>query len=135
LPVTRVSYRKLGGANVTPNANEIYPVEISWETVTGAKGYMVYRSTEKDKGFKPISGKVSELSFTDASLTVVGTVYYYKVLSLNSKDVGAFAEQSGMVSCYGWLSPRGFFRTMEKTTLSSQKKLTLMNKANNMDKA
>ena len=134
LPVTRVSYRKLGGANVTPNANEIYPVEISWETVTGAKGYMVYRSTEKDKGFKPISGKVSELSFTDASLTVVGTVYYYKVLSLNSKDVGAFAEQSGMVSCYGWLSPRGFFRTMEKTTLSSQKKLTLMNKANNMDK-
>lgn len=134
LPVTSVSYKKLGGDDVTANTNDVYPVEINWVAVNGAKSYMVYRSTEKDRGFKAVSGVISDSSFTDTSLTVVGTVYHYKVLSLNSKGVGAFAENSAITSCYGLLTPRGFFRTMERTTLSSQKKLTLMNKPNNMDK-
>lgn len=59
-------------------------LEINWNSVKGANGYYVYRSTSKDSGYKKIatvSGK-NTVKYTDTSLKT-GKTYYYKLRSRN----------------------------------------------------
>ncbi len=55
-------------------------VQISYGKVDGAKGYVIYRSTKKDSGFKKIATvkKATTLQYTDKKCKT-GTTYYYKV--------------------------------------------------------
>ena len=59
-------------------------LEINWNSVSGANGYYVYRSTKKNSGYEKIatvSGR-STVQYTDSSLKT-GKTYYYKVRSRN----------------------------------------------------
>ena len=63
-------------------------VALSWNKVTGAKEYEVYRSTKKSSGYKKITS-VSKLKYTDKKVTSKKT-YYYKIRSyckVGSKNV------------------------------------------------
>lgn len=55
-------------------------VSLSWEKVTGASGYKIYRSTAKDSGYKAIKTVKSgaTVNYNDTKVTFNQT-YYYKV--------------------------------------------------------
>ena len=52
-------------------------IKTSWNAVTGATGYSIYRSTSPDSGFTYIKG-VTGTSYTNTGLTT-GTIYYYQI--------------------------------------------------------
>lgn len=132
----------LGGlSEYSPNNNEVYPVEITWEKPAkdNPAGYNVYRSTKPDSSFRKINDEplsAATYSFIDENETArAGTFYYYKVVSLNvlgqgKKSNGASKDSMG----YGAITRDQWFREYNKTILSSQTKLTLMHKPNDMDK-
>ncbi len=53
--------------------------QITWNAVTGASSYVVYRSTTKDSGFKQIATPTTT-SYISTGLTT-GSMYYYKIKS------------------------------------------------------
>ncbi len=78
-------------ASQTPNLTIQSPgtgiVNLSWDEVATAKGYLVYRSTKSNKGFKKV-GKLtgsSDTFWSDLEVPV-GTSYYYKVRSYRYID-------------------------------------------------
>lgn len=120
------------------NANGVHAVKITWEAPDdeGLAGYNIYRSTKADKGFKKINESPvpsSETSYTYLDEQAkAGTYYYYRVLSLNS--LGQGANYSNTEYGYGALTTYQYLREYIKTTLNSQKKLTLMHKSGNTAK-
>ena len=67
---------------------------ITWETVEGATGYAVYRSTKSGSGYQKIgNAKPGECSYSDAKASK-GKTYYYKVVALTGNVASA---QSGYV--------------------------------------
>ncbi|MFZ5974691.1 MAG: fibronectin type III domain-containing protein [Bacillota bacterium] len=60
-------------------------VRISWDAVSGADGYTVYRSTTSTGDYTPVKDTAST-SYTDTGLTT-GQTYYYKVEAYN--DAGS----------------------------------------------
>lgn len=63
-------------------------VTLSWDKVSNASGYSIYRSTQSGKGYKKI-GDVSSantLTYTDKSVEE-GNVYYYRIAA-NNKITG-----------------------------------------------
>lgn len=61
---------------------------VSWSDVSGEKGYVLYYSTSKDKGFKKVSTyKSNTLSAEKAKLTS-GKTYYFKVRAYKSTEDG-----------------------------------------------
>ena len=65
-------------------------IDLAWDSVTGADGYALYRSTSPDSDFSWI-GSTSSSSYTDESLTA-DTSYYYRVY--------AYSEVAGLGSGY-----------------------------------
>lgn len=141
------------------NSNGVHAVKITWKAPEGgAVSYNIYRSEKIDSGFKkitetPVSGDKTEyIDRNDAAKA--GTIYYYYVLSLNSLEQGANKSEidaptleNGIIKTknadgspcgrgWGWgaLSAWQYMREQRKTVESSQKKLTLMHKPNNLDK-
>ena len=68
-------------------------VSLSWNTVSGAAGYYVYRSTAADGTYDKV-GSPDGNTYTDTGLTAT-SAYYYKVSAHNSGGEGA---QSSAVS-------------------------------------
>lgn len=60
-------------------------ITVKWKKITGANGYVVYRSTKKSSGYKAIKTikKGSTVSFTNKNLKK-GKRYYYKVRAYKS---------------------------------------------------
>lgn len=118
------------------NANGVHALTLTWEAPTGGAdgGYNIYRSAKANSGFK----KINESPITETSYTYLdeqakaGNYYYYKVLSLNS--LGQGANYSNVDHGYGALTAFQYVREYIKTTLASQKKLTLMHKSGNTAK-
>ena len=118
------------------NSNGVHAVKITWEAPSGGAdgGYHIYRSTKPDSGFK----KITESPVTDLfyiykdEQAKPGTVYYFKVLSLNS--LGQGANYSNSYGGYGALTTYQYVRQYIQSTLNSQKKLTLMHKSAATDK-
>ena len=83
------SYVKLSGkcaqpvAGVEINVKSGKPV-ITWEKITGAKKYEIYRATSEDGKYSKI-GTSTKTSYTDTKASV-GTTYYYKVVAAGSKS-------------------------------------------------
>lgn len=141
------------------NSNGVHPVKITWKAPEGgAVSYNIYRSEKLDSGFKkitetPVSGDKTEYIDRNEAAKA-GTIYYYYVLSLNSLGQGANKSEidaptleNGIIKTknadgspcgrgWGWgaLSAWQYMREQRKTVESSQKKLTLMHKPNNLDK-
>lgn len=66
-------------------------IELKWDKVSDSSGYVVYRSTDKDKGYKSVATIVSSsnVKYIDSSLTT-GTTYYYKIRAyknINGKQI------------------------------------------------
>ena len=127
--------------NYEANTNGVYPVKITWKAPNGESpyGYYIYRSTKPDSAFR----KISDVPVTGTSLEYIdsnetarpGTLYYYKVVSLNILMQGKNANgQSADSRGYGALTRDQWFREYNKTVKKSLGKLTLMHKSGDMDK-
>jgi len=79
--------------NVTATANSVSSITVSWESVKGATGYRIYRSTTADGTYSSVTSTSSTL-YADNSLSS-GTTYYYKVAAYNSNVT---SNQSGYAS-------------------------------------
>jgi len=83
------SYVKIAGACAQPQISSIgfnqdsgKPV-ITWDKVTGAKKYEVWRSTSRESGYQKLA-TVTKTTYTDTKAEV-GTFYYYKICAVGSK--------------------------------------------------
>lgn len=88
LKKTSVSIRKAG-------ANSI---GLSWKSISGAKGYLIYRSTTKNGTYKKVTKKAS-CSYTNTGLAG-GSKYYYKVVpfqKVNKSQVTIHGKESAIV--------------------------------------
>lgn len=127
----------------TVNKNEVYPLLVTWDSPTGGAdgGYDVYRSTKSSSGFKKVNtDAITDEYFVDTFASAKsGIMYYYKVISLNSLGQGKKSnnpedDAEHSARGYGAISLSQWFREYNKVVLSSQKKLTLMHKPNDLDK-
>ena len=57
-------------------------LKISWKKVSGAKGYIISRSTSKNSGYKKIDTVTGKTSYSDDTVKA-GKTYYYKVEAYN----------------------------------------------------
>ena len=118
------------------NANGVHAIKLTWQAPDGGAdgGYNIYRSTKPNSGFK----KINESPITETSYVYkdeqakAGNYYYYRIMSLNS--LGQGANYSNTDYGYGALTTYQYVREYIKTTLNSQKKLTLMHKSGNTAK-
>lgn len=73
-------------------------LNLSWNSVTGASGYNVYRATAADGPYTKINGSlVAGTAYADSGLTE-GVTYFYKVSAVRSSDSlesNLSAQQSG----------------------------------------
>jgi len=117
------------------NMNGVFPVRLTWDSPDGgADSYHVYRSTKPDTGFRKITDTpVTALNYVDVNESAkTGVYYYYKVLSLNELKKGA--NYSMETYGYGAITADQYMREYNKTVKRSHKRLTLMNKSNDLDK-
>lgn len=126
-----------------PNSYGVYPVHLSWQCPSNdtPSGYLVYRSTKPNTAFRKLTeSPITELQYTDTNDSAkAGTYYYYKIVSVNSLGQGKKSNDPATDTehnawGYGAVTPDQWFREYNKTVMNSQKKLTLMHKANDMDK-
>ncbi|MDE5898595.1 MAG: hypothetical protein K2H09_04955 [Treponemataceae bacterium] len=125
-----------------PNKYGVYPVKITWTPPAGDDiSYYVYRSTKPDSAFIKLTSKpIQETEYIDINTAAkAGTYYYYKVVSLNSLEQGSKGndpanDPNNDARGYGALTAEQWFREYDKNITSSQAKLSLMHKPNNLDK-
>jgi len=79
-------------ANVSAVATSSSSITVSWNSVTGATGYKVYRSNSESGPFTEVATSLT--SYQHSGLTS-GTTYYYKVIAYNG---GGESSPSGVVS-------------------------------------
>lgn len=125
--------------SVIPNGQNIYPVKITWSKPEDDEpyGYNVYRSNSPDSGYRKITDSpilgTEELYYIDNNDSAkVGKYYYYKVLSINTLEQGI--NYTDFDIGYGAITHEQYMIEYNKTVKSSQKKLTLMHKSNDLDK-
>lgn len=71
--------------------------ELSWENVSEASGYKIYRANSKEGVYKIIK-TVNELNYTDKGLKK-GKTYYYKICAyITEKDKTIIGDYSNVVS-------------------------------------
>ena len=67
---------------VSAHANSSSSISVSWNSVSGAQYYIVYRGESYSGPYYPV-GESNSTSFTDAGVSPY-TTYYYKVSAVNS---------------------------------------------------
>lgn len=70
--------------------------KITWNPITGAQKYRIYRSTKKNSGYKAV-GKTSRTTYTDKNAKV-GVRYYYKICGIINNYDGALSEPKSIVA-------------------------------------
>lgn len=86
----------LGKPSITAVSSQTGQAVISWQPVTNAKKYYIYRSASKKTGYSLIA-VTSKTSYTNKKLTS-GRTYYYKVKAFRPNAVGA-DQFSGFSKC------------------------------------
>ena len=136
LVVTKNAALDTTSNDANANTNGVHALKLFWKAPEGGAdgGYHIYRSTKPNSGFKKITeSPVTETSYTyKDEQAKPGNYYYFKVLSLNSLGQGANYTEADYG--YGALTTYQYVREYIKTTLNSQKKLTLMHKSGNTAK-
>ena len=77
----------LGKPSITAVSTQVGQATISWQPVTNAKKYYVYRSTSRKTGYSLVA-ITSKTSYTNKKLTS-GATYYYKVKAFRPNAAGA----------------------------------------------
>ncbi len=99
---------KLGTPTLTVTAQKYDSVKLSWNAISGAKGYEVYRSTSGSGTYTKIATVDGSLDYTDTGLKS-GQRYYYKVraysLSYNGKIYGSFSSYKYATPSWGTVKP------------------------------
>lgn len=72
-------------------------MSLSWATVSGATGYLLYRDTSASGSFPYLTTKIS-ISHSDSGLTG-NTTYYYKVTSSNANGESAASSAESAATC------------------------------------
>ncbi|MDR1147030.1 MAG: fibronectin type III domain-containing protein [Spirochaetaceae bacterium] len=67
-------------------------IAISWQKVSGATGYRVYRGASADGGYSQLSPDTPEPAFIDTGLSA-DTDYFYKVKAFNGIGEGGLSEE------------------------------------------
>ena len=120
------------------NSQGVYPVTVSWAAPddTAVYGYYVYRANSASSSYRKINDTMipsDTLYYIDENSTAkAGTVYFYKVLTVNTLGQGTNYSQPDWG--YGSLTADQYMREYNKTIKTSQAKLTLMHKSGNTDK-
>ncbi|MCI8327583.1 MAG: hypothetical protein HFI37_07385 [Lachnospiraceae bacterium] len=70
------------------NANKI---KLTWNKVSGAKSYTIYRSTSKNGQYQAIKTGCTKTTYTNTKLSN-GKKYYYKVAAVRGKTVGKLSD-------------------------------------------
>ncbi len=121
---------------LSANSSGVYPVRVSWQKPENDEpaGYILYRSTNSESGFRKVSDEViTGLYYFDSyDSAKAGTFYYYKVLTVNT--LGQGVNYSPVDYGYGALTHEQYMREYNKTIKASHKRLTYMNKSNDLDK-
>lgn len=75
---------------ITVRAASYNSIKVSWTRDTKVNGYQIYRSTNKNSGYKLVGTVKSNTitSFVDKNGIKTGTNYYYKVRAFKSTTVG-----------------------------------------------
>ena len=99
---TKVKGVKASIASSTETASN---VTVSWKKVKGATGYYIYKSTNKNKGFKKVATvKKGKKTKTTIKNVAGGATYYYKVKAYAKagKKAIASSEYSNVASVKTW---------------------------------
>lgn len=72
---------------VTASAQSSSSIRVSWNPVSGATGYYVYRSTSSSGSFSQVT-TTSSTSWTNTGLSA-NTTYWYRVAAYNSRGTGS----------------------------------------------
>lgn len=67
-------------------------IKLTWDEVSDADSYYVYRSTSSSSGYSKI-GKATTTSYKDSGLSSE-TKYYYKVKSVNSSGSSTYSTRT-----------------------------------------
>ena len=78
------------------NVSSTGKIKLSWNAVSGAAKYSVYRATEKDGEYK-LLGSTAKTTYTNTS-PKAGQTYYYKVKAIHSGNSSANSAYSSVVS-------------------------------------
>ena len=86
---------------------------ITWEKISGAKSYDVYRATEENGTYTKL-GNTTSNTYTDTKAPA-GTTYYYKVVTVGSSSVYN-SEGSNVTVSYAYLAQPVLKATVDKAT-------------------
>ena len=84
-----VSNTTIGKTKITSGKSSKGKVNLKWQKVNGAAGYVVYRSTKKGSRYTKIAEitKGSTVKYTDKTAKK-GKKYYYKVRAVKANEAG-----------------------------------------------
>jgi len=77
-------------AGITASAQGTSSIQVSWNSVSGATGYKVYRASSSSGSYNFISNVYSS-SYTDSGLSA-GSTWYYKVSSVKDSQESALSN-------------------------------------------
>jgi hypothetical protein len=72
--------------NVSASAKSSRSITVSWDIVSGASSYEIYRSTSENGAYS-FAGESTSTSYTDTEL-LKSTTYYYKIVSIDNNGPG-----------------------------------------------
>jgi len=87
--------RDLAQPEIARSTTKVTSIKISWDKISGATKYAVYRATSKSGTYKKI-GSTSSASYTDGSVSA-GKTYYYKIKATNGTS-SADSAYSNIIS-------------------------------------
>ncbi|MGG1514591.1 polysaccharide lyase family 8 super-sandwich domain-containing protein [Paenibacillus oryzisoli] len=90
----KISYVPAAPTNLDAAERSGTGINLTWNSVTGATGYRLYRSQDPSVGFKQVAEVTSGNSYSDNGLTPK-TNYYYKIVALSGSAV---SEESSMLT-------------------------------------
>jgi len=100
----------------TMPASTTTSITISWDSVTDATGYYVYRSTSSTGPFTQLTpGTSTTTSYTDTGITT-NTTYYYKVAAYNSAGTGSQSDAVSQNNGSAPTAPTGLTKTAATST-------------------
>ena len=98
-----ISITYIAAPSVVGTKNTLSGVVITWQEVTGAAKYRVYRRTEA--GEWATIGDTAAMTFTDTT-AAAGTVYYYSVCCIDEEGAEVSSrDPSGLrLTCVAWIA-------------------------------